>query len=118
MPVRSLYGTFAYVTCPMVLERLKRDLTAAGYNGVYESPEPKEIEAFHTPESKLIADGKVFFEDLDFVAKQDNDMTNNWAEMLAKAIFPGETKWQSIFKERFAIISDNSFNFCRRLERR
>lgn len=111
LPVRSLYGTFAYVTCPMVLERLKRDLTAAGYNGVYESPEPKEIEAFHTPESKLIADGKVFFEDLDFEARQDNDMTNNWAEMLAKAIFPGETKWQSIFKERFAIISDNSFNF-------
>lgn len=29
-PVRSLVGVFAYLTCPMVLERLRRDLTIAG----------------------------------------------------------------------------------------
>jgi CRISPR-associated protein Cmr4 len=31
-PVKSLKGTFAYVTCPFVLNRLKRDLSKAGIN--------------------------------------------------------------------------------------
>ena len=111
LPVRSLYGTFAYVTSRLVLERLKRDLLAAGYEDVPEAPEPAEIEVLHTPVSKLAADNKVFFEDLDFAAQPDNDRTQEWANMLAGAIFSSDTKWQSIFKERFAVVSDNSFNF-------
>ena len=31
-PVRSLKGVFAYVMCPIVLERFKRDLELAGMN--------------------------------------------------------------------------------------
>lgn len=111
LPVRSLYGTFAYITSRLVLERLKRDLTAAGYKEVPEAPEPAEIEALHTPGSKLAADNKVFFEDLDFAARPDNDRTQEWANMLAGAIFSSDTRWQSIFKERFAVVSDNNFNF-------
>ena len=111
LPVRSLYGTFAYVTSRLVLERLKRDLIAAGYKDVPEAPEAGETEALHAPGSKLAADNKVFFEDLDFTARPDNDRTQKWAEMLAGAIFSSDIRWQSIFKERFAVVSDNSFNF-------
>jgi len=113
LPIRSLYGTFAYVTSRLVLEKLKRDLIAAGYKAedVPEAPEPGEIEVLHTPGSKLASDGKVFFEDLDFTAREDNDRTMRWADLLAGAIFSSDTRWQNIFKERFAIISDNSFNF-------
>jgi CRISPR-associated protein Cmr4 len=32
-PVRSAKGVFAYVTCPLVLERFARDLSIAGVNG-------------------------------------------------------------------------------------
>ncbi|MDW8464754.1 MAG: type III-B CRISPR module RAMP protein Cmr4 [Chloroherpetonaceae bacterium] len=32
-PVRSLVGVFAYITCPMVLERFRRDLAIAGISG-------------------------------------------------------------------------------------
>lgn len=111
MPIRSLYGTFAYITSHLVLERLKRDLIAAGYRDLHETPEPMENEVLHIPGSKLVADNKVFFEDLDFTARADNDRTMNWAETLAKAVFPSDTRWQNIFKERFAVVSDNSFNF-------
>ena len=110
LPVRSLYGTFAYVTSPLVLERLKRDLLAAGYKDVPEAPEPGDHETLHTSESELDADNKIFFEDLDFASRPDDDKTQKWAEMLAKAIF-SDKQWQRIFKERFAVVSDNSFNF-------
>lgn len=141
LPIRSLYGTFAYVTSQLVLERLKRDLIAAGFKSerssdpskdcgsanssnkgshlqgelkpleIPETPEPKENEALYASGSKLAADKKIFFEDLDFTAKEDADRTQRWAELLAKAIFSSDTKWQSVFKERFAVVSDNSFNF-------
>lgn len=138
LPVRSLYGTFAYVTSHLVLERLKRDLIAAGFKSerssdpskdrdsankgshlqgeskpfeIPETPEPTENEALHASGSKLAADKKIFFEDLDFKAREDADRTQRWAELLAKAIFSSDTKWQSVFKERFAVVSDNSFNF-------
>jgi len=111
LPVRSLYGTFAYVTSRLVLERLKRDLIAAGYQNVPEAPEPRENEVLVAPDSKLAADNKIFFEDLDFNARVDSNITSEWAEMLAGAVFSSDTKWQSIFKERFAVVSDNSFNF-------
>jgi len=52
-----------------------------------------------------------FFEDLDFISRPDGDRTQEWADKLASAIFLSDTKWQNIFKERFAVISDNSFNF-------
>lgn len=111
LPIRSLYGTFAYVTSRLVLERLRRDLVDSGYNDVPEAPVASDTEALHMKDTKLAADGKVFFEDLDFTARADNSLTQKWAELLAKEIFSGDTRWQSIFQERFAIVSDNSFNF-------
>jgi len=110
LPIRSLYGTFAYVTSPLVLEKLKKDLLAAGYKDIPETPTPGESEAIYTPNSKLVEDNKIYFEDLDFDAKLGDDKTTKWSDVLAGAIF-AEDAWQGIFKERFAIISDNSFNF-------
>ncbi|HQI68635.1 MAG TPA: type III-B CRISPR module RAMP protein Cmr4 [Methanothrix sp.] len=111
LPIRSLYGTFAYVTSHLVLERMKRDLLDAGYENVPEVPEAIDTEALLTQGSKLAVDGQVFFEDLDFTARADNILVQQWAELLARAIFPGDAKWQSIFKERVTFVSDNSFNF-------
>lgn len=111
LPIRSLYGTFAYITSHLVLERLKRDLIDAGYKNIPEVPDAIETEALLTQESKLAADGKVFFEDLDYAARTDDNLTEKWGQLLARAIFSRDAKWQSIFMERFAVVSDNSFNF-------
>jgi CRISPR-associated protein Cmr4 len=110
LPVRSLYGTFAYITSPLVLERLKRDLTDAGHD-IQDSPEPGSSEALHITGSKLVECGKIFFEDIDFTAKPDDALTKKWGETIAEQLFSKESGWQAIFKERFAVISDDNFNF-------
>ena len=110
MPVRSLYGTFAYVTSPMVLERLKRDLAVTGYTGLPDTPKPSDKEAYHYQESVIEDSGKIFLEDLDLTAKTDREKTGTWAEKLSVLLFADPT-WQTIFKERFVIVSDNCFTF-------
>lgn len=110
LPVRSLYGTFAYVTCPMVLARLTRDLAAAGYGGIPESPSPIENEAFCAKSSKIADGDKIFFEDLDFLLQNNSSLSEQWADCISKILFVDAT-WPQIFKERFAIISDDCFNF-------
>ena len=114
LPVRSLYGTFAYVTSPLVLERLKRDLEAAGYKDLPPTLRPARNEVLIVDGSKISGEGRVFFEDLDFTAKEDEN-AKEWAKMLAGVIFPRElakeTVWNGIFEERFAILNDDCFNF-------
>lgn len=124
MPVRSLYGTFAYATSRLVLERLKRDLEAAGYSNLPDTPPPEAEVAYHTgsaDKSPIVftksvqsgdSENKIFFEDLDFNARNDPD-TEKWAEKLADILFPDESDrtWHDIFTQRFAILPDDSFNF-------
>lgn len=114
LPVRSLYGTFAYITSPLVLERLKRDLEAAGYRDLPPTIYPARNEVLLVNGSKIAGEGRVFFEDLDFTAKDDEN-AKKWAKMLAGIIFPKESTnevvWKGIFEERFAILNDDCFNF-------
>lgn len=111
LPVRSLYGTFAYTTCPLVLERLKRDLEAAGYGKFPTVPKPDKIEAIHQRNSQLVSESKkIFFEDLDFDAKEDTE-ESTWADLLGNILFRNDPVWNGLFVERFAVISDDCFNF-------
>ncbi len=110
MPVRSLYGTFAYITSPMVLERLKRDLAVTGYADLPDTPKPSDKDAYR-PVKSVINDGvKIFLEDLDLAAIPDGEQTGKWADKLSEILFADPT-WQTIFKERFVIVSDNCFTF-------
>jgi len=111
LPVRSLYGTFAFAACPLVLERLKRDLDLTQHesNPLEKSFEDDEIVV--TTGSKVERNGKVLLEDLDFDIITDNGETNEWAGLLAQLLFANDPTWQGIFKERFVILSNNCFNF-------
>lgn len=116
LPVRSLYGTFAYVTSPLVLARLARDLKAAGCDSLPELPhlpergDGKDPEnALVTPDSVIAMNEKVFLEDLDLSAKEAG--AKEWAGALSKLVFRDEAAWEEIFKSRFAIISDDTFKF-------
>jgi CRISPR-associated protein Cmr4 len=111
LPVRSLYGTFAYITSPLVLERLRRDLEAAEHKKISDVPRPGNSEALHLTGSKLVDNGKIFFEDLDFTAKIDDERTQEWGKTIAELIFSKNPAWQTLFKERFAVLPDDSFNF-------
>ncbi|MHA1682886.1 MAG: type III-B CRISPR module RAMP protein Cmr4 [Promethearchaeota archaeon] len=109
MPIRSMLGTFAYVTCPLVLEHVARDLVAITGNSL-NVPSNDRLEGntvLVTKENVLASeDGDVYLDDMDFKAREGGD---EWADFLSKNIF--NNKWENVFKKRFAIIPDDTFAF-------
>jgi CRISPR-associated protein Cmr4 len=113
-PVRSLYGTFAWITSPLALKRFYRDLEAANQTAdVLSMPEDPTDNGIFLKEkfsSALVQDGMVFLEDHDF-NPEENETTAQWAEKLAGWIFKEDENWKMEFMRRFAIISDEAFDF-------
>jgi CRISPR-associated protein Cmr4 len=124
LPVRSFYGTFAWITSPMVLNRLR----CAG--------KPDVPFAFLNAAEVLVLDGnrisadqdgntipagqnagvyKVYLEDIDLTVRNvEEDVRQTlgaWGELLARSVFPGNADRQTIFKQRFALVSDDMFTF-------
>ncbi len=117
MPVRSLYGTFAWVTCPYILARLARDLKDAGLTGpAADAPEPQSKDTcLVTSKDAVIAPpagqpAKVFLEDLDFTAAISQPL-GTWAAWIAGKLFPNEPGWQTRLTNRLCLIHDDRFAF-------
>lgn len=108
LPIRSFYGTFAYATSALALTRLSRDLETAGFSSLSQIPNNLKDEVWVAGGSALVSNGRTYLEDLDFQAKETSE-ADAWATFLANQIFDGE--WQDIFKKRFMILPDNSFDF-------
>lgn len=112
LPVRSLAGTFAWLSCPFVLRRYARDLADAGLKGVPAVSEVRAERALTGATTKLVeADTKpstVFLEDLDL---QQAGGADDWGKWLAARVFPDDADWQTLFRERFAIVADGVFDF-------
>lgn len=109
LAVRSYYGTFAYATCPLVLQRFVRDMRALGIQPLFETvPQvPDGMSALVAKGSALARSGKLYLEDLDLSAKEDGSATEI-ADALANRLFSEQPQ---AFKERFVIASDEVFNF-------
>lgn len=111
LPVRSLYGTFSWVTSGLALRRFARDSDDL-------SPIPEaEEDAVLLPTTEneigsVVCDGqnKVYFEDLDFNASPSPDVLT-WAKKLSEKVFPNDPGWGSEFQKRFAVVSNASFDF-------
>lgn len=106
LPIRSWCGTFAWATCPMILNRYKRDL----YSDQQEVPIPAENQALLCDDSQLTDGDKIYLEDLDLQGSPDT-RADKWAESIAAAVFNGDEAWTTLFKQRFAILPDNVFDF-------
>lgn len=127
-PVRSLQGTFAWVTCPLVLERFRRDCLELG---VLLAPAGKSgLETFSVPEYKALTcsgsvlshENKVILEELDLNAQKSEGL-DKWAAFLSQALFPGQDKnasearkevsstWQQQLHKRLCVVSDDVFSF-------
>jgi CRISPR-associated protein Cmr4 len=108
LPVRSIYGTFAYVTSPLALQRLQRDLREVHHTGVpADLPQPGQ-QILIPGKSEVAKDNKVYLEDLDFTAKSD-DIVKKWADFMAPLVFDAD--WHKLFQERFVVVSDQHFDF-------
>jgi CRISPR-associated protein Cmr4 len=119
LPVRSLAGTFAWVTSPYVLHRFTRDMTELSFSKIT-APDLKDthqacIVTSGTDTCQLLANkekDKIYLEDLDLQPQKDSDM-RDWANWLGQQIFPGEdgSAWRRMLCERFCVVHDDVFNF-------
>jgi len=114
-PIKSLKSVFAWITCPMVLERFKRDLEIAEFNvdkiknidfSDLKNTVPEKSSLFVSDESD-----KIVLEEFTFEVKKDNS-TTKIAEFLAENIFPNEDSyryWVEKLKKDLVILSDDDF---------
>jgi CRISPR-associated protein Cmr4 len=112
-PVRSWKGVFAYVTCPLALERLRRDFTALGIPVPFSEKIPNVGPDGAAITSKsLLIDGnnsEIWLDDLELKADVSEE-----AEAIAAGIeavvFPRPGDGPD-FVKRFAIVEDDVFDF-------
>ncbi len=115
LPVRSLRGTFAWVTSPFLLQRLLRDTETLKNISL-----PENIPLLEKDDVCLVAKGSKLFgsenqeailEDIPLQADTTQDIVKTWADKLAEILFPGDKNWKKTFTERFCIVSDDVISF-------
>ena len=114
LPVRSLAGTFAWVTSPYLIRRFVRDVRDIQFTPPTAIPQPQKYEQCYIAGNAnriSIPDGnnkKIILEDLD-LTPQNEDITA-WATWIGPKLFV-EQDWQRMLTERLCIIHDDVFNF-------
>uniref|UniRef100_A0A7C2GHS9 Type III-B CRISPR module RAMP protein Cmr4 n=1 Tax=Thermus islandicus TaxID=540988 RepID=A0A7C2GHS9_9DEIN len=81
LPVRSLYGVFALVTSPYLLERFSREAHMVGLRvpGVPQVPDAEHAFLASAKGSRVLGDGgKVYLEDLDLKAREEAEAWEQW----------------------------------------
>ena len=114
LPVRSLRGTFAWATSPLLLHRFQRDMEIVAGN-TFEIPVPtlqSEEKCFVSKENFAIQtdDDRVILEDLAFQAQKD-ESTTQWAKVLGDALFPDNEYWRDALEQRLCILPDDAMGF-------
>lgn len=102
-PVRSAKGGYAFITCPQVLNRFKRDCPDFKASVEFNLSDEKVL---LTTKSELSFGAKVVFESYAIDAESRGDV-DNIADTLLNAM-PEDPVWGSIIK-RLAIVSDGVF---------
>jgi CRISPR-associated protein Cmr4 len=111
-PVRSLTDVFAWVTCPLVLSRLARDLHLAGMDG-FALPDAPLSGAATLAYDDHPADLPLVLEDLSFDAGHDS----RWAELtgkIAESFLPKGDPHKFVrehVKKKLVLVSDEDFGY-------
>ncbi|ALS26933.1 CRISPR type III-B/RAMP module RAMP protein Cmr4 [Paenibacillus sp. 32O-W] len=122
-PVASMNGTFAYVTCPLVLKRLQRDLDVMNLKmpALDWDALKKKLDSVRQDNgaegyviisrgSKLTGQNDtVFLDEFESDALKDESFTQ-WSEWLADQVAPDDISGKLI-KERTALVSDDAFQY-------
>lgn len=119
LPIRSLKGTFAWVTSPYLLCRFTREGLDTGLTDLppfIPRPEGEKVAVVAQEGCALTLTpnhgGKtmVVLEDLDLDAAP-SEKADAWATWLAGQVFPGQTDWQTMLQERFCVVHDDMLGF-------
>lgn len=116
LPVRSVRGTFAWVTSRFLLQRFTRNAKEAGVDLGTLPGEPKEGGCVVVGKALTVPAGKVVFEDLDFTVETDQEAAlTTFVEKLGELLFPdGSTdaeEWRNSLKDRICLIHDDMMAF-------
>jgi len=109
-PVRTLKGVFGWVTCPLVLDRYKRDLKLAGIEVDWEIPKPSSDEEAKVCKNSNLTENYVYIEDLQLKCSEDENV-NKIAEQIAENL-PKDDAYKEVkekLKKDLVIVSDNVF---------
>jgi CRISPR-associated protein Cmr4 len=113
-PVKSLKGVFAWVTCPMVLERFKEDLKLTGEKFDYSISEKiEEGNCWISDGSTIIINNQIVLEEYTFKAEKKNE-AKEIAKFFAQKIFPKQENdvykfWREKLEKDLVILSDDEF---------
>ena len=118
LPVRSLAGTFAWVTSPYLLQRFSRTARETGLT----VPDLPDFRLGKTAcgiiGDTLKAGSKVVLEDLDFTPdgeRLDSGSTRDrFVKWLAGLLFPNEAEpgtWSQFFRQRFCLVHDDIMSY-------
>lgn len=116
-PVQSDRGTFAWVSCPYVLERLARDSQGLFSTGQREPLQVAPNTAWVGNEEQLhVANDKIVLDGLPFTRVEEP--LGALADSLAALVFPTEgrhaqhfTAWNRILRQRLCLVDDDSFTW-------
>jgi CRISPR-associated protein Cmr4 len=112
-PVRSLKGVYAWITCPLVIERLNRDLKIADHDETISVPAPAADKVIVPSNSaNLLDNNKVVLEEYTFEAdKNDQPTLSTLIEFLERA-FPQSNDydyWRGKLNSNLVIMNDDDF---------
>lgn len=124
-PVASMIGTFAYVSCPLALQRMQRDVEAAGIElpPIHWEKLLSQLEAEPGEEPPaVIANGigsvlvkrtgeaeKIELDEFVFSVQREAEL-DRWLHFIGDQIFINEES-RRIFKSRFVVVNDEAFNY-------
>lgn len=114
LPVRSIAGTFAWVTSPYLLQRFARDCQEAKV-APPPVPTPSKMGACLVAKASKLQvtqrqSKQVIFEDLEF-EPQESDQVDQLAKELGASLFPGELAWQESLMQRLCVVHDDVMSF-------
>ncbi len=111
LPMRSVRGTFAWVTSPHLLRRLRRDLAEAKLDWPLPTAPTSEKGALVASDRLKVKVGnveKVVLEDFDFEVQPSKEV-GAFAEALGKAIFGGAAKDEiQHLRDRLCVVGDDA----------
>lgn len=106
-PVRSMPGTFVWVTSPLVLERFRRDTLMTGFEVSFELPDVDKEEALVSPDTQLPE--RILAEELDFTVVRNSIMTDI-AEYILDFLPEGiGNAYRAKFAKDLLLVSDDTF---------
>lgn len=111
MPIRSLRNVFQWVSSPLALHRLRRDLARMGVD-LPKIPIPQEGQAMVPPGSGA---GRLVLEELDFETRESEELGGILREIKAKLLPSGAGEYLlDKFTRDFALVPDGEFRrLCR-----